>query len=356
MNKLALAHDLEAAAEQYLERIGHADEFGAVDLALNLLDDGVPAETLLLDLIAPAQRRVGELWAANRWSVAREHGATAVSDRVVAAIASRVRSEPVLGRVVVACTDGEYHALSTRLLAEVLRLRGWRVDFLGASVPGTHLITHLHQKGPDAVALSCTLPTRLPRAHATLTACQAVGVPVLAGGPGFGSDGRLARLLGADGWAPSADAAADHLQAGGLPSSPASMDAMAHLADEEYTQLVRRRPAILTGAMDALADAYPPMALYDERQMESTAEDMAHVADFLAAALYVDDVAVFTDFVTWTCGVLQARGVPPEALVRGLRVFRDQLREFPRARRLLAEGIRSAHAAETDDADWENER
>lgn len=211
--------DLRTAGEAYLEHIGRADEYGAVDLVLSLLDGGVPAERLLLELIAPAQRRVGELWAANEWSVAREHGATAVSDRAVAAIAARARTAPTRGRVTVACTDGEYHALPTRLLAEVLRLRGWQVDFLGASVPGPHLITHLHQTGPDAVALGCALATRLPRAHATLTACQAVGVPVMAGGAGFGTDGRFARLLGADAWAPTADAAADHLDRG-LPGFP----------------------------------------------------------------------------------------------------------------------------------------
>ncbi|WP_329081611.1 hypothetical protein [Streptosporangium sp. NBC_01469] len=87
-------------------------------------------------------------------------------------------------------------------------------------VPGPHLITHLHQTGPDAVALGCAPATRLPRAHATLTACQAVGVPVMAGGAGFGADGRHARLLGADAWAPTADAAADRLERGDLTGPP----------------------------------------------------------------------------------------------------------------------------------------
>ncbi len=337
--------DLLAAGEQYLERIGQADEFGAVDLVLDLLANGVPAERLLLELIAPAQRRVGELWAANQWSVAREHGATAVSERAVAAIVATVRPVPVLGRITVACTDGEYHALPTRLLAEVLRLRGWRVDFLGANVPGPHLITHLHQTGPDAVALGCALATRLPRAHATLTACQAVGMPVLAGGAGFGVDGRFARLLGADGWAPTADAAADHLADGALPAFPASQDALAHLSDEEYTHLTRRRGDLLTGAMATLTRAYPPMAAYTAQQLDSTAEDLGHILDFLAAALYVDDVELFTDFITWTGGVLLARGVPAGAVGMGLRAFHDELRDFPRARHLLIQAIEAAHGA-----------
>jgi methanogenic corrinoid protein MtbC1 len=69
----------EAAAEDYLARLAEADEDGAIDLITGLLDEGVPAEDLLLEVIAPVQRHVGRLWAENRWSVAREHAATAVS-------------------------------------------------------------------------------------------------------------------------------------------------------------------------------------------------------------------------------------------------------------------------------------
>src|SRR5581483_1151712 len=108
-------------------------------------------------------------------------------------------------------------------LADVLRLRGWEVDFLGAQVPTPHLIAHLHQHGPDAVALSCSIPTRLPTAHAAITACQAAGVPVLVG----------------DAWAPDARRAAEVLTQGSLHLHLAStrqpIDDLPHLADQEYT-------------------------------------------------------------------------------------------------------------------------
>ncbi|WP_244460451.1 cobalamin B12-binding domain-containing protein [Microbispora triticiradicis] len=332
------------AVERYLELIGEADEYGAVDLVLGLIDEGVPAEDVLLRVVAAGQRRVGELWAAGDWSVAREHGATAVSERAVAAIAGRVRPRPTRGRVTVACADGEYHALPTRILAEVLRLRGWRVDFLGASVPGPHLITHLHQTGPDVVALGCMIATRLPRAHATIAACRAVGVPVLAGGAAFGADGRFARLLGADAWAPTADAAADRLAAG-LPSFAAGSDGAVHLGDEEYGHLTRHRAEVLARVLDLLKESYTPIGGYSERQLEHTAEDLGHIADFLAAALYVHDTSLFTDFVTWTCEVLSARKVPAESVVLGLRLFRDVLADCPRAGALLAAGMEAATAS-----------
>lgn len=346
MSDLTVGRDLNLASELYLERIGEADEQGAVDLVLGLLDDGVPAGGLLLRLIAPAQRRVGELWAADEWSVAREHAATAVSEAVVSAVARRARPRrPARGRVTVACAEGEYHALPARLLSEVLRLRGWRVDFLGASVPGPHLITYVHQTGPDLVALSCTLPTRLPRAHAVLTACRSAGVPVLAGGAGFGSDGRFARLLGADGWAPAADVAAEVIEAGRLPSFPTPPDSPAHIADEECAELLRRRPELLAGVLEALVCGGSSISAHDDRQRENTAENLGHIADFLCAALYVDDMAIFGDFIAWTCAVSRARGAPPESVVTGLRILSDRLRDLPRAHHFLTEGIRAAQTA-----------
>ena len=63
------------------------DEYAAAATVFALLDDGVPAEDVLLDVIATVQRKVGVEWAANRITVAAEHAATAINDRVIAALA-----------------------------------------------------------------------------------------------------------------------------------------------------------------------------------------------------------------------------------------------------------------------------
>lgn len=205
---------LRRLADDLWEAVSRGDEHAAYGVVLGAHDAGADHESLLIDVIGTVQRTVGQEWAANRMSVAREHAATAINDRVVAALAARHTPSAGgerRGRITVACVDGEWHALPARLLAEVLRLRGWHVDYLGAQVPAQHLIGHVHRTGPDAVALSSSLATRLPAAHAAVTACQAVGVPVLTGGAAFGADGRYAGMIGADAWAPDARAAADLL-------------------------------------------------------------------------------------------------------------------------------------------------
>jgi methanogenic corrinoid protein MtbC1 len=325
-------------ADEFLRLVGDGDEYAAVQVVLGLLGAGVPAQRILIDLIARTQERVGRLWAADEWSVAREHAATAVSERAVSALSAHTIVRPTRGRVTIACVDGEWHALPVRILAETLRLDGWRTDFLGASVPGPHLVTHLHQTGPDAVALSCMLATRLPRAHAAITACRTAGIPVIAGGRGFGPGGRYAQHLGADAWAGDAEQAVARLAAS-WPPPMTDPQVAAFLGDDEYTYVVRHRPALISTAMARLAAGYPPMRDYDQRQIDATAEDIGHIVDFLAAALYVSEAPIFTDFVGWTREVLTVRGVPAAALRAGLTLVRDQLRDCPRALAVLDAGV-----------------
>ncbi|MGV9558253.1 cobalamin B12-binding domain-containing protein [Streptomyces sp. NPDC003401] len=318
-----------------------ADEAGAVAVLRGAARDGWPRETLLLDVVAAVQRRVGEEWAANRITVATEHAATAVNAGAVSALVHDLprpaRHRP---RVTVACVDGEWHAFAARLLAETLRCRGWRVDFLGAHVPTPHLVAHLHATGPEAVLLSASLPTRLPTAHAALTACRSTGVPVLVGGPAFGPDGREARALRADGWAADARHAADLLEAGlERPHAAARhrTEDLPHLADQEYTLITRTRTALVRQVLHDLWERSPVMRSYTEEQQDRTAEDIQHIIEFLATALYLDDPDVLARFVGWTAGILTARGVPVDSLHLGLTVLAGHLYDFPRARRFLNE-------------------
>ncbi|MEV1147125.1 cobalamin B12-binding domain-containing protein, partial [Micromonospora sp. NPDC049799] len=186
----------DAAVEAYLGCLDAADPPAAIRLALGLLDAGWTVADVLVDVVAVAQREIGLRWLTGRWSVAQEHAATHVTELVVGAVAARIPPAPARGHVVSACVEGEWHALAARIVTEVVRADGWRVTFLGASVPTRHLVSYLHQTGPDAVLLSCVQPNRLVRAGRMIEACRTAGVPVVAGGPGFGANGRWAAAVG----------------------------------------------------------------------------------------------------------------------------------------------------------------
>ncbi|WP_245730276.1 cobalamin B12-binding domain-containing protein [Micromonospora pallida] len=335
--------DLTAAYPTYLGCLADADEYAAVDVAMDLLADGLPAERILLDLVAPAQAEVGERWARNEWSVAQEHAATHISERVVAAVSSSASPRPTRGHVVVACMDGEWHGLPARLVAEVLRLRGWQTTFLGASVPAAHLVGYLQRYDAHAVALACALPMRLPYAHRMIEACRRSDVPVLVGGRGFGPDGRWARRLGVA-WAPDAPAAAELVADERTLRRVPAAD-LAHLADDEYGGLLRQRAELIDSALADLRDRFPRLADYTPAQLDSTVSDLGYIVDFLAAAVYVDDSDLFTEFVDWLALILTSRGVPAATVEATLTHFRQVLRDFPRAGRFLEAGQAVSAAA-----------
>ncbi len=332
---------LDAVADEFFDALHRADEGHAVALAGGLLDGGVPAQDVLLRLVARAQQRIGLLWQTGAWSVAEEHAATCINERVVATVGARTRCPGRRGHVVLGCLDGEWHALAARIVAEVLRLHDWRVTFLGASVPPAHLVSFLHQHGPDVVALSAALPIHLPAAHRTIVAAQRIGTPVLVGGPGFGSDGRWARHLGADAWAPTAEDAVALLDRRPWPEpEPERHD----LSDDgaEYAGIRQRRGRLVAAGARPLRDlarpgaagAPAPAALTDA----PLDDDLEHVADFLAAATYLHDPEPFTDHLGWLAAVATSRGAAAAALHAVLDAFRAELHDFPFALGCLDDG------------------
>ena len=213
-----------------------------------LAEEGASPEAVVLEVLAPAQREVGRRWEDGRWSVAQEHAATAVTDTALGLLT--LDAEPSGdGRALVACVEGEWHSLPARMAAEILRVRGWDVTYLGPSLPADDLARYVEFQRPDVVGLSCSMPVSLKGAARSIDACREVGVPVLAGGTGFGPDGRYASRLGASAWT------ADAVQAVGLlerwrdapprPPAPAG-------AGQEHLALEQEKDEIVSATLSTL--------------------------------------------------------------------------------------------------------
>lgn len=342
--------DLHAAAGRFLSALERADRAAALILVEELAAAGADPVAVLEDVVCAAQLEVGRRWQRGDWSVAQEHAATAISDAAVGAVALRAdgRSTSAAaapGHVVVACVEEEWHALPARIVAEALRLHGWRTTFLGASTPPMHLASYLHEVAPDAVALSCSLATGLPRARRMIEAAHDAGVRVLAGGPGFGADGALALRLGADAWAPTARAAAAVLAR--IPPVRRELPVLDHPGLDEHAELAVRRAELVDEAHRRLADRFPPLRSFDARQTARTREDLGHIVDFLGAASFADEPAIFRRFTSWLQEVLVARGVAETALGLSYEALAESLADTPRSRKLLQDAARALPARRT---------
>lgn len=82
------------------------------------------------------------------------------------------------------------------------------------------------------------------------------------------------------------------------------------------------------------------MADYSPHQKDRTLGDLRFIVQFMAAAQYVDDPTIFTEFLTWPEELLRCRGVPRAALVLGIEALLAELQiADPQGGRLAREGL-----------------
>ena len=147
---------------------------------------------------------------------------------------------------------------------------------------------------------------------------------MLAGGPGFGADGRFARRLGVDAWAPTADDAAALLDRMPWPATTpvATRD---DGAETEYAGVRERRGRLVVAAVERLRGRTAAVRLADS----PLDDDLGQLVDFLAAATWFGDRGLFTDHVEWLARVSAPRGAAADLLPAVLDAFRAELHDFP---------------------------
>jgi methanogenic corrinoid protein MtbC1 len=310
--------------ERFDAAVARADVDAALAVVSGLLGTGLDPVTVMVDVIAPVQTRVGQRWQSGVWSVAQEHAATSVAVSALEAVA-RATQPPgrSRGRVVIACAEREWHAVPAMIVAGALRATGWQTMLLGASTPTVRLSRYLQDLGPDVTAVSCSVAAGLPNARGFIEASTTAGIPVLAGGAAFGPDSLRADRLGATAWAADARGAADAIE--GLPLVvPAAPPLPADLC-REVAALRTTHEQVVDEALRRTGVA--PAAVDGEDPMRESLDQAVHS---VAGAVLTDDPRLLGDTAGWVSDVLRARGYDdPDATVRAALV--QAMREYPRA-------------------------
>src|SRR5271168_5026332 len=114
---------------------------------------GTPLTGLCDQVIAPALGRIGTAWAAGEVSIAEEHRATAICERLIAARVHQPQGRP-RGIAVTTTPPDERHALPSMMAAACLREDHWHVHHLAADLPTTEVINFAADSGASLVVLS----------------------------------------------------------------------------------------------------------------------------------------------------------------------------------------------------------
>lgn len=195
-----LLHNRQAA---FTAALRAGDEVAARAVVEEARANGIDATTIYYDIFAPSMITIGELWERNELSVAEEHLATAITERLIGQLSyafNQPSGEQERGQALLGCVAGERHALGLRMLSDLFRAQGWRVLYLGADVPDDDWLRLAVRFNADLVAISCSSRRCVPQVQALIAELRAA-VPelqVMVGGAIFVQEPDLWQTIGAD--------------------------------------------------------------------------------------------------------------------------------------------------------------
>lgn len=171
---------------------------GPVDIdaqAAVLRDGGLPLPKLLLDLLAPAARHLGELWEEDTCDFLAVTEALGRLQAISRRLCGQLEDEsvPPAGRsILLMPCPGETHLFGLSIVASVFREAGWEVT-TAASGPGLDPAALLQDDWFDVVGVSLSCAAFLPALAATVPllrrASRNPDLRVIVGGPYFATVG-----------------------------------------------------------------------------------------------------------------------------------------------------------------------
>jgi MerR family transcriptional regulator, light-induced transcriptional regulator len=161
-----------------------------------------------LDVLCPALHHVGWLWERGELSVAHEHLASGVVNRVMAYWYFHILESTVSkGKAIVTAGPNEFHALGSAMVGDALSVDGWRVIQLGANTPPEELAILFDELEPDMLLVSVTMPFNILAAKQMIARVRerplATRCHIMVGGRAFSTYPEIWRSTGADSYAAS---------------------------------------------------------------------------------------------------------------------------------------------------------
>lgn len=186
-------------ADRLIATLIQGDEAASWSVLDGAMASGSEPEVLYLTALAPAMREIGDRWERGVLTVAEEHRAAAVMQRLVGRLGPMMRrAGRTKGTAVIGAPPNDAHSLPVAMLADLLRRQGVAVVDLGADVP-TDSFVEAVEAAPRLLAVAITVSTR-DNDEAIAEVVRAVRrcttAPILVGG--VSADADLAESVSAD--------------------------------------------------------------------------------------------------------------------------------------------------------------
>ncbi|MGB4860660.1 MAG: cobalamin-dependent protein, partial [Dokdonella sp.] len=150
--------DNNAYLERALAAVEHF-EGNALESTLRTAALRLPSEQMLDHVLGPLLQAIGSGWQQGRFPPAYGHLATAIIRRVLTWMTDYPTVREDAPVIVVGTPALQMHDLGAMLVATAAAGSGWRVIYLGASLPAQELVRAAKLAKADTVALSIVHPT-----------------------------------------------------------------------------------------------------------------------------------------------------------------------------------------------------
>ncbi len=108
-------------------------------------------------ILKPVMYEIGDLWAANKLSVAAEHIASNIAHDLVKIVGLKISRADGRGNILVCTPPGEEHNLGCNILESFLQSKRYKVFNLSPSAPTEDILEFIINNKPDIILVSITL-------------------------------------------------------------------------------------------------------------------------------------------------------------------------------------------------------
>lgn len=144
--------------KNYLDALLEGNRVKCSTTVNDFLQERASIKDLYEEVLKVSLYQVGELWEANKISVANEHIATAITEGILNELFMKLTPQKKFNKkVVVACVENEQHQVGVKMVADIFELQGWDSYFLGNGIPLSELKRYINEVSPDIIAISLSI-------------------------------------------------------------------------------------------------------------------------------------------------------------------------------------------------------
>jgi methanogenic corrinoid protein MtbC1 len=193
--------------KQFFDRLVAKDMAGSMRIINAALEDGtLSADTILLTIVSAAMDQVGRMQLNQMVTLSEVYMMAAIGDSAIDRLLQELPELPHTGgTVVLGSAEGDYHSLGRKIVGSFLRVGGFRVVDLGASVPAATFVDRACEEDAFVIGVSALLlhtAEKIKEVRDLLDERRLSSqIKLMVGGAAFNFDRQMVRQVGADGMA-----------------------------------------------------------------------------------------------------------------------------------------------------------